>query len=199
MASIGRSYTVGDGEVVRLASPAMDRALELEQRLDAPWLEEADSTGHRLWPVCVALARYLCADPGLVRGKRVVELGAGTGAAGLVCAALGARHVTVTDMPDALGLIQANIDRNDLSATVSTAPCTWGDEGHLAALSTSRFDVVIGCDIVYKQPAHVLEALAATQLALACGTAPILVAYEFRGSMLEDSCVARRARFEPAR
>ncbi len=87
MVSIGRSHTVGDGKVVRLASPAMDRALELEQRLDAPWLEEADSTGHRLWPVCVALARYLCADPRLVRGKRVVELGAGTGAAGLVCAA----------------------------------------------------------------------------------------------------------------
>ena len=49
-----------------------------------------DQTAFRLWPLSLTLCRWLCAHPEIVRGKRVVELGAGFGALGLVCAALGA-------------------------------------------------------------------------------------------------------------
>ena len=69
---------------------------------DGPSADDAYfvQTAFRLWPLSLTLCRWLCAHPEIVRGKRVVELGAGFGALGLVCAALGAAHVGV-DAPRA--------------------------------------------------------------------------------------------------
>ena len=44
----------------------------------------------QLWPACQLLCRYLLANQHVVRGKRVLELGAGCGRAGLTAAAAGA-------------------------------------------------------------------------------------------------------------
>ncbi|CAK0826740.1 unnamed protein product [Prorocentrum cordatum] len=65
-----------------------------------------DATGGLVWPSAHALSAHLCARPELVRGRRVVELGAGTGLVGLVAAALGAEEVVLTDLPSALPLLQ---------------------------------------------------------------------------------------------
>ena len=97
-------------EHTALASP-----ITLDHRPDAgPRAMEADGTCDRLWPTSLALSKYLCDHPSLVAGKRVVELGSGTGAVGIICAALGAASVTLTDMPDALDLIQQNVQQNVL-------------------------------------------------------------------------------------
>ena len=50
-----------------------------------------------MWDAGVALCDWLCARPGRVCGKRVVELGAGTGLVGLVCGLLGAAQVSEKD------------------------------------------------------------------------------------------------------
>ena len=41
----------------------------------------------------------MAADPSLVKGKRVIELGAGTGIVGLTAAILGAQVVTTGILP----------------------------------------------------------------------------------------------------
>lgn len=46
-----------------------------------------------------------------LQGSCVLELGSGTGVVGITAAACGA-HVVLTDLPQALGLLQANIARN---------------------------------------------------------------------------------------
>ena len=85
-------YAIRDS-VVTIEHAALAQSVVIEQRPDDLPSEEADSTHRRLWPTALVLARYLCAHPDLVRGKRIVELGAGAGAVGLVCAALGAESV----------------------------------------------------------------------------------------------------------
>ena len=149
----------------------------------------ADGTNLRLWPTALALSSFLCAHPELVAGKRIVELGSGSGAVGLCCAALGAAEVVLTDVPDALALIRQNAALNPPSSgtAVRVAPCTWGEETHLHELLTAGpYDVVLCCELVYQQPADVLIALAHTQRALAGPKAKVLLAYEFRNALGDD-------------
>ena len=47
-----------------------------------------------------------------IKGKKVIELGAGTGVVGLACAVMGAREVTLTDLPYALDNLKENVRRN---------------------------------------------------------------------------------------
>jgi len=48
-----------------------------------------------------------------IKGRKVVELGAGTGVVGLACAAMGAREVILTDLPYALDNLRGNVRRNE--------------------------------------------------------------------------------------
>ena len=95
--------------------------------------------------------------------------------------------MVLTDMPDALELLTQNAQRSGSSA-VSVAPCAWGDQGHVRALTASgAYDVVLCCECVYQQSEEVLRALAETQQALAEPSAgKVLVAYEFREGLVED-------------
>ena len=52
----------------------------------------------KVWPASVLLARWLWQHPWLVRGRSVLELGAGVGLAGLGAAKCGAARVALTDI-----------------------------------------------------------------------------------------------------
>ena len=58
---------------------------------------EADPSWASVWPAAACLAGVVAADPKLVEGRRVAELGAGLGIAGLTAAKLGATTVTLID------------------------------------------------------------------------------------------------------
>ncbi|NWH69107.1 MT21D methyltransferase, partial [Geococcyx californianus] len=86
-------------------------ALRLEQR----W---AGGEGSVVWDAALVLAKFLESGARPLARRRVLELGAGTGAAGIVAAALGA-NVTVTDLEELQELLAANIERNEHLVTGS--------------------------------------------------------------------------------
>ena len=69
-----------------------------------------------LWESAPCLVRWLLEDPErmdtYIKDKRVLELGAGLGLVGTALAKLGARHVTLTDLPQQLTLLRRNLEAN---------------------------------------------------------------------------------------
>ena len=67
-----------------------------------------------VWPAGVIMARAL-QHPAMaiaIAGRRVLELGSGCGVAGLVAAAMGAEHVSLTDLPAVLPVLTRNAQRS---------------------------------------------------------------------------------------
>lgn len=75
-------------------------------------VEGTYGTGATVWPAAIVLVRYLERHPHLVRGRRVVDLGSGTGITSVAAAVLGAASVVCTDGEEAVvRLGQANVRR----------------------------------------------------------------------------------------
>ena len=154
-----------------------ETVLTLDQRApgaeDAPISVTGDVepayTASRVWPASAELALHV-AD--VVRGKRVVELGAGAGLAGLACKVLGAARVVLTDLPENLPLLQRNAARNELD--VSVAPFDWLTPTTLG----ERFDVVLAADCVFWP--ELLEPLLNAIEAVAAPGAVVLIAVTHR-------------------
>ena len=68
--------------------------------------EDRDATARLCWDAAFPMAQFLCENPTLVKGRDVVELGAGPGLPGVVAAKLGASRVTLTDLPSELELLE---------------------------------------------------------------------------------------------
>jgi len=146
------------------------------------------NTGAVLWGSSVRLARYIS---GLGRsqfaGRRVVELGCGTGLAGLAAAVQGA-HVILTDLQEVLcQTTEANLEANTpaLQASGGIAklqPLAWGDTvDHLEP--GPPFDYVLAADIIYKP--DLFEPLKRTLLQLSGPGTRVLLAYTRRRSQEE--------------
>ncbi len=99
-----------------------------------------------LWPAAIALAHEVASRP--LAGKRVLELGAGTGLPGIVAAAHGA-HVVQTDRQNlVLHVCKQNAERNGV-ASIDHRIADW-----TAWTDTERYDVILGSDILYPRPLH---------------------------------------------
>ena len=141
--------------------------------LDAPGWTRGIGTGGRVWPASAALCRYL-ARTGTVRGKAVLELGCGTGATGLTCAAaLNASSVILTEggSEGLLQLARRNVDANRrlLPCEVEVQRHGWGEPVEWTP------ELVVGSDVTYDRDAH--DRLCATLKAL---KAPALLAHQHR-------------------
>jgi methyltransferase-like protein 23 len=104
--------------------------------------------GVALWPASVVLAHEVAERGEVMRGARVLELGAGTGIPGIVAASLGA-HVTQTDRHElAMAVCQRNAARNGVtSITYRLVNWTAWDD-------TTRYDYILGSDILYDRDTH---------------------------------------------
>ena len=138
--------------------------------------------------VCWGAARALCAlfaaDPARVdlAGKRVLELGAGTGAVGLwIALAYPTARVTLTDLAEALPLLRTNRGLNDLADRVRVRELAFGDS------ISEPFDVIIGSDLLYSVRCEVAwRPLAATLASAPGGVVMWLAIQERYGCRVQD-------------
>ncbi|CAE7879422.1 METTL21A, partial [Symbiodinium microadriaticum] len=171
-------------------NPALAAPITVEQEVEKDRSGE-DSTGCIVWPSAHSMCAHLCAHPELVRGKRVVELGAGTGLVGLVCAALGASEVVLTDLSQGLPLLKRNVQLNlgalcDGGHSTSVAELKWGREASVQVAPTGC-DIVIGCEVIYQHDDETAVALVETMRHLAGKDGFCLMAYEFRDGLMQDA------------
>jgi len=98
------------------------------------------------WPGGQAIARYLLDNPGIVRGKCVIDFAAGSGVSSMAAARGGAASVTANDV-DLLALVAArlNAKANGLAFEVSAAD--WLADADRAP----EADVVIAGDVCYER------------------------------------------------
>ena len=105
-----------------------------------------------LWPAAVALAQKVLDEPELVRGKRVIEVGAGLGLASLAAAAAGAKEVVMADYDEnaievGLRSARANDGVREMveSGSFRGAALDWNDVDSWP----TGFDVVLGSDVLF--------------------------------------------------
>jgi predicted nicotinamide N-methyase len=126
--------------------------------------EETLDTAGRVWYAGLALSQYLVNNPEMVTRKRICELGAGTAIPGVVCGALGAEMIVLTDLEENVNKLEECITRNkaildDCDCEAQTHRCAFGsseDTDNCKKLCGGRFDVIIGADIGYDVELHPL-------------------------------------------
>jgi protein-lysine N-methyltransferase EEF2KMT len=137
--------------------------------LEAIWIKEAknllsrgNNVGLRTWEAALHLAWYLFNQRReLVRGRNVIELGAGTGFLSLLCAGhLQASSVVATDgLGHVCESLQANVELNAEHTFTSGPPTVtqldWTDQPAIDDLieenkkAGRQYDLIIGADITY--------------------------------------------------
>ncbi|EON62862.1 hypothetical protein W97_02087 [Coniosporium apollinis CBS 100218] len=117
----------------------------------------AEGCGGQLWPAGMVLSKYLLRNHrNTMKGRTIVELGAGGGLVGLAVA-LGCnvdKNLLITDQKPMFALMQQNITLNNLQGRVEADIYDWG-EAPPPSVPTHP-DIILAADCVYFEPAFPL-------------------------------------------
>lgn len=201
-------------QVWTLPLPAGSRLLQREERPPIPTglpplpsgaelqLEEVgkdgpEGVGGAVWRAAGALCRWQLGAADAIRGRHVLELGAGTGVSGLFAAGLGAASVLLSDGEASLvPLLEANAHRaaGGGAARVTAAHWLFG-QAPPACAAERGFDLIIGSDITYSVNTD-RDGLCRTLVELLGGRAAArcVIAHEHRRSdMFDVDAIVRNA------
>jgi len=179
-----------------------------------------DGTGLNVWDGSVLLAKYIESYPDKVRGKRVLELGAGPGFVGIAAGIVGAAEVVLTDLEYTIPLMKDNVERNVRAVQSSGChrmecrvldwykpPSDLAEFAFLArrisccdgtSLIASQPDVILVADCVWLEElvSPLLHAICI--ISRQCETAPlVIISYQQRGRSTHDALMSGlRADFE---
>ncbi|KAG8072925.1 hypothetical protein GUJ93_ZPchr0006g45794 [Zizania palustris] len=186
----------------RLNSPSTSMiSLELlGHRLHIAQDPNSKHLGTTVWDASMVFVKFLEKNsrkgrfcPSKLKGKRVIELGAGCGLAGLGMALLGCDVVT-TDQVEVLPLLMRNAERNKSwisqsnsdsgsFGSITVAELDWGNKNHIKAVDPP-FDYIIGTDVVYSE--HLLQPLMETIIALSGPKTKTMLGYEIRSITVHE-------------
>ncbi|KAF0695468.1 Aste57867_13711 [Aphanomyces stellatus] len=118
--------------------------------------ERMQGTGSAVWQAAEAMLQMmkLPAYMSMLHGRKVLELGAGTGINSLAAAMSNANVVATDGDPDSLALIQENIKTNQfqLPRSVAVRNLVWGNQEQIQSIKAEfgLFDVILGSDILFE-------------------------------------------------
>ncbi|HEV8013959.1 MAG TPA: methyltransferase [Stellaceae bacterium] len=96
------------------------------------------------WPGGQALARHLIDHPSLAAGKRVLDIGAGSGIVSIAAKKAGAAHVTAAEIDAfAVAAIALNAGLNHVAIEIESADIIGGE---------GTWDVILVGDMCYERP-----------------------------------------------
>jgi predicted nicotinamide N-methyase len=152
------------------------------------------STGAGVWECGELLSAKLAAEPGLCKGKTVLELGAGCGLVAMTAALCGATRVVASDGDEGSCAHLADIlAANNLREKVTVPPpLRWEAASAESARALGVFDVVLGADVTYN-PANA-DALANALVAHASPSTKIILAHK-RRQPADDATIKRLGEF----
>ncbi|XP_047311819.1 protein-lysine methyltransferase METTL21C [Impatiens glandulifera] len=169
-----------DGEIVISAQqfPSVQLHDEPVEQLDIYPLSSIDATvvirqlrslgiSFQLWPAATSFVNLLnqhhsnpttsplasSVEISSGRQLRILELGSGTGLAGIAMAAVLKADVTVTELPHVIENLQYNVEANSEMVTkhggsIVAAALAWGEIDHMETVGRD-FDLIIASDVVY--------------------------------------------------
>mmetsp|Transcript_28588 Transcript_28588/g.69268 ORF Transcript_28588/g.69268 Transcript_28588/m.69268 type:complete len:278 (-) Transcript_28588:163-996(-) len=152
-------------------------------------VEGTYGTGATVWPAALVLIKYLERNPSLLQGKKVADLGSGTGITSVASALLGASIVICTDGEDSVvRLAESNVQnvqqelKGDASESLSSDKLSvqrywWGDDsmkGH------QDCEVVLVADCVLPKLYPIAPLVQAIDELLVSPTSVAILSYEHR-------------------
>lgn len=135
-----------------------------------------------VWDAALVLSYFLVKNFQKFLGEKisVLELGAGTGAVGLVAAALGAKKVILTDLPRIVPLLEEGIalNKHKINTKIEARSLTWGDLSDSESLKNEQIDLILISDCIYYEAS--VKPLIQTLINLSHPGVKILISYEKR-------------------
>jgi predicted nicotinamide N-methyase len=128
------------------------RPIDIDRLIDAMEHDPEEVLPHwaEIWPSGVALAGEILADPALVRGQRVIELGCGLGVTASAALQAGADLFVTDYATGALDLCRVNTLAN-AGRTPSMLQLNWRKPGDgILRLAGDGFPVVLAADVLYE-------------------------------------------------
>ncbi len=105
------------------------------------------------WPGGQALARYILDRPEIVRGKTVLDLGAGSGIAAIAAALAGAAQVTAAEIdPFAATAIDLNAALNGIAMSARPSGNFRIHTSDVLSTAPQPHDVILAGDMAYEKP-----------------------------------------------
>ena len=114
-----------------------------------------------VWNGSKVLAQFILENCDLyIRGKRVIEFGAGAGLPSLCALQSGASFMCLTDYPSASVLttlrknLQANAESTDLVSKSLVVGHKWGEDVRDLVVGSTLYDVVLAAECLWKHDCH---------------------------------------------
>jgi predicted nicotinamide N-methyase len=156
------------------------------QQVQRGEVEGTYGTGATVWPAAMVLVKYLEKNPTLLKDKKVVDLGSGTGVTSVASAILGATNVVCTDGEEnVVRLASDNINHayneirkveSSLSERIIVKKYWWGD----GSMKDDDCDVVLVADCVLPKLYPIAPLVQAIDELLLYPTSVAILSYEHR-------------------